>query len=418
MNAEMIQQWTTSNGVPVYFIQNHTLPMVDINIAFYAGSSADPQHQHGLANMTAELFASGTTGMSENDIIDRISDLGVFVGSEVTKDLNIVSIRTRSDSEILPQSIELLSQCFSQATFRMETLTRVKSQLAVGFNYDMQNPSKVASKIFMNTLYQNHPYAHGSAGDLESIQSIDLASVEAFYQTHYHYRRAKIVMVGDMATDIAQQHSEQISQSLPHKQTIEMGAKTTLATFKPQSVYQMFDSQQTTVMCGHYSIAKGDPNFFSLSVGNHILGGSGLNSRLFNTVRKEQGLAYSVYSGMQTYAQGGTFVMKAQTADPQAALSAMKALYHDFVTTAVSATELKAAKDYLIGSYVLGLVKNSDQADMLTMLAMYNLPLNYADIYVEAIQKVTAESIMQAYQAINPQQQLLEVLVGHLDETK
>lgn len=418
MNANMIQLWKTANGVPVYFIQNHALPMADVNIAFYAGANADPQDKFGLANVTAELFGSGTNTMDENQIIDRIADLGVFMGSEITKDLNIVSMRMRTEGSILSQSIDLLSQCFAQATFREETLARVKSQLAVGFNYDMQNPSKVASKIFMDALFQDHPYAHSNAGDIESLNAIDLDAVQDFYQRHYHASRAKIIIVGDMTHKDAQQHSELLSQSLPHKTQAQPIHSAVCASFNPQIINQYFDSQQTTVMLGHYSVAKGDPRFFSLSVGNHILGGSGLNSRLFNTVRKDQGLAYSVYSGLQTYAQGGAFVMKAQTADPHSALKAMKQLYHDFTHTPVSAEELQSAKDYLIGSYVLGLVKNSDQADMLTILAMYDLPLDYAEVYLKAIEAVTAESIIEAYQSINPQQALLEVLVGATDETQ
>ena len=146
-------------------------------------------------------------------------------------------------------------------------------------------------------------------------------------------------------------------------------------------------------------VKRGDPDYFSLYVGNHILGGSGLVSILSDEVREKRGLSYSVYSYFIPMHQKGPFQMGAQTRNSQAdeAMQVMQKTLRDFIGKGPTDEQLKAAKNNISGGFPLKISSNKKIVQYLTMIGFYDLPLDYLNTLVPNVLAVTREQIRDAF---------------------
>jgi zinc protease len=161
-------------------------------------------------------------------------------------------------------------------------------------------------------------------------------------------------------------------------------------------------------------MARGDEDYFDLYVGNHILGGNGLVSRLSQEVRENRGLSYSTYSYFLPMRKQGPFILGLQTKNEtaQEALKVLKDELRKFVNQGPTAEELEASKKNITGGFPLRISSNSKIAGYIAMIGFYGLPLDYLDQFNAKIEAVTLDSIKTAFQRrVNPDK-MATVLVG------
>ena len=161
-----------------------------------------------------------------------------------------------------------------------------------------------------------------------------------------------------------------------------------------------FASTQTHMALGMPALTREDKDYFPLVVGNHILGGSSQNNRIFDTVRGEHGLAYSAYSHFVPMKVAGPFMVVCQTQNKNAkkAKKVIETLIHDFVKKGPTEQELIDAKKNILGGYALRFDSNESITGQLSYLAFYQLPLEYFNQYQAAVEKVSLPEIQAAYQ--------------------
>ena len=175
-----------------------------------------------------------------------------------------------------------------------------------------------------------------------------------------------------------------------------------------------FPSTQTHIMMGMPGMRRGDPDYFPLYVGNYILGGGGLVSRLSQEIREKRGLSYSVYSYFYPLRDNGPFVMGLQTRNNQSeqALKVMRATLADFVKNGPRKEELEAAKKHITGGFPLRLDNSGKIAGYLAVMGFYELPLTYLDDFNKRVEAVTLEQIDDAFRRrVNPDR-MVTVVVG------
>jgi zinc protease len=175
-----------------------------------------------------------------------------------------------------------------------------------------------------------------------------------------------------------------------------------------------FPSSQTHVYLGQPGMARGDPDYFALYVGNHILGGSGLVSQLMNEVREKRGLSYSAYSYFAPMAERGPMIMGLQTQNAKAdeAREVMLQTLRRFVEDGPTDDELEAALKNITGGFPLRIASNSNVVQYLAVIGFYDLPLDYLDRFSERVSAVTKEQIRDAYSRRVYPERLAVVLVG------
>ncbi|CAM2918130.1 M16 family metallopeptidase [Legionella worsleiensis] len=411
-NTFKTQQWHTKNGVRVVFYRAMEVPMLDISMAFAAGSAYDGQY-YGLSALTAHLLNQGNGGKNATQIAEALADTGAQFHTEVSRDMAVYTLRTLTSQDALHQSTLAFSQIINHPDFPDEAFADTKQQQLMAIKQVDESPDDVASLNFFKTLYQDHPYAHPVNGTLATLSSIHKKHVIQFYKDYYVSNNAVLVMVGALDPHQAHQLAEQLTQDLPQGKSATAIPKAN-QLHNAEQINIPFPSSQTVVRLGQLGIDHHNPHYFPLIVGNYILGGGTLLSRLGTEVREKRGLTYGVDSQFVPMPGEGPFIISLSTKNDQAthALDITHTTLSRFISNGPSKKELDAAKKYLTGSFPLSLASNRNIASLLVRMAFYNLPENYLDTYVQHINAVTHEEIRQAFkEQVNPEKLLL-VTVG------
>lgn len=413
-----IQYWITENGVRVYYVPVHTLPMVDIACVFDAGASRNGK-KGGLAYLTNELLAEGTNDLSANQIAQKFDEVGAQLQSQSLRDMAILSLRSLSSPKELSVAVKTLGEILSEPSFPEEGFKREQRNMIVALKQQLQLPQHVANKAMYNLLYGSQPYSNWVLGDEDAVRKLTMGDVKDFYRKYYVANNAVVAIVGDVDLEGANAIARTLTQNLlpggcaPMLPEVE-NLKQTL-TKKIE-----FPSAQTHILIATPGIKRQDPDYYALTVGNHILGGNGSVSRVFDTIRNQHGLAYSAYSYFIPMKERGPFILGCQTRNDKAheAEKMLETLLRDFVNKGPTDEELDVAKQNLLGGYALQFSSNSDIANQVAALGYYDLPLDYFNQYKTAVERLNVRDIKKAFQRRVPTDKLVIVTVGGKPDTK
>lgn len=411
-NSFKTEKWRTKNGVQVVFYKAMEVPMLDISIAFAAGSAYDGPN-HGLSALTTHLMDQGNSGENATAIAEALANTGAQYNAETSRDMTVFSLRTLTRNDALEQSTKVFTQIVNHPDFPIEAFNNEKQQQLRAIEQVDESPDDVASVNFFQTLYQKHPYAHPVNGTIPTLSQISRNQVIDFYKQYYIANNAVLVLVGALDRTQAHQLAEQITHELRQGKSPDALPKATQLN-NAEQIKIPFPSSQTVVRLGQIGIDHHNPNYFPLVVGNYILGGGALVSRLAIEVREKRGLTYGVDSQFVPMPGEGPFIISLSTKNDQAT-NALDITHHTlsrFISSGPSEEELDSAKKYLTGSFPLSLGSNRNIAGLILRMAFYHLPENYLDTYVDRINAVTHDEIKQAFkEQINPDKLLL-VTVG------
>lgn len=406
-----IQSWSTSKGAKVLFVQEKGLPILDIRVVFDAGSARDGGHA-GLAAFTNGMLTEGAGEWDADALAQRLEDRGIVLGSGSLRDMAWASVRTLSEQATRDVAVDTLSRVLAAPRFDDTAIARVREQMIVARRQSLQSPATVASERFYKALYGSHPYAHPPGGTEASLQLIDKDMLERFHRTWYVAANATIAMVGDIDRDVAAAITEQLTADLPPGRHASP-----LAGPDPVpggELREEFPSSQTTVLVGQLGIARGDPDYFPLYVGNHALGGSSLVSLLGEEVRNKRGLSYSVYSYFSAMRAPGPFLMLAQTKNDKAdeTLQVMRETLQRFIEDGPSERMLESSKKNLVGGFPLKIANNAKIVEYIAMIGFYDLPLDWLDTLTEKIEAVRLEQVSDAFRRHLDPTRNISVVVG------
>lgn len=221
-----------------------------------------------------------------------------------------------------------------------------------------------------------------------------------------------IAIVGNITKSKAIAIAEQLSSMLAKGKTaipINFPAPPHL---KNHIIKVSYPSKQTTIVLGQIGIAVNDPDYFPLLVGNQILGGGILTSKLFNEVRNKRGLCYGINSGFKPLKVAGPFFIVLQTRRDQAtkALSLTQQTLKNFLAKGPTQQEVQGAKQALIGSFPNSIASNEEILAAIEKIGFYQLPLDYLDSYQQKINSVSLEQIRHAFQRIKPERMIVVML--------
>jgi zinc protease len=414
--AVKIQQWQTSAGAEVYFVENHDLPIVDLSVNFAAGSARDSAEKSGLAGITRYLMALGAAGMSDEVIANKMADIGAILGGDFDVDRAAFKLRTLSSPREQSQALEIFTKVLQKPDFPEAVLTREKARIISGLQESATQPESMSSKAFMTAMYGKHPYALDDSGEVETVSNIKRNDLLDFYNKHYGAKGAVIAVIGDLTRDQANTIAENISNGMPKTADVGPIAKVEYPT-APVELRIAHPASQSHILLGYPGIKRGDPDLFALYVGNYILGGGGFVSRLTEEVREKRGLVYSVYSYFMPMAELGPFQIGLQTKKDQAnaALKLVHETLDKFLKNGVTEKELIAAKANIIGGFPMRIDSNGKILDYLSVIGFYKLPLNYLDEYNKKVASVTTAQIKEAFNRRLKPENFVTVIVGDPD---
>jgi len=410
-----IQHWQTASGSRVYFVENHDLPILDVSVDFAAGSSRDVPAKAGLAAMTAQMLDLGAGGLSDDEISKRMADVGAALGTRFDLDRAGISLRTLSSKAERDQALGVMGKVLQQPEFPEAVLAREKTRTVAALKEAETQPEAIADKAFYAALYGTHPYGLPSSGEVATVSALTRQDLVDFYDAHYGANGAVVALMGDVTRAEAAAIAEQLSAKLPKPANAPAALPPVQAPASAVVRNIAHPAKQSHILMGYPGMSRVDPDYFSLYVGNYILGGGGFDSRLTQEVRDKRGLAYSAYSYFIPYAEQGPFEIGLQTKREQAneALAVVRKTLADFVAHGPTQKELTQAKNNLIGGFPLRIDSNKKIQEYLAVIGFYQLPLTYLDDFTKSVEKVTVASIRDAFsRRVQPSRMVTVIVAG------
>jgi zinc protease len=409
-----IETWRTATGAKVLFVQTRDLPIVDISVEFPAGSSRDPAGKAGLARLTLQLMRTAAGGMSETDISNRLADVGAALSPSVDPDRAGYSLRSLSTPEFLEQGVSVLEAVLAVPRFDAGIFERERGRTVAGLREALTRPGTIADREFLSRVYGPHPYGKSAGGDLQSIAAITRADLADFHRRHCVAERAVVAIIGDLSRADAQRMALRLTARLPRARAPLDPLPAVSRLSQAAEAHIVHPASQAHLRIGAPGMRRSDPDYYALWLANQILGGGGFAARLTAELREKRGLSYGAYSYFAPYLLEGPFVMAAQTRHEQSAeaLAVMRATLKKFVDEGPTEAELDAAKQNVLGGFVLRVDSNEKILEYLALIGYYNLPLDYIDRFPREIEKLTLRQVHEAFRRFIDPARMVTVIVG------
>ena len=415
-----IEKLDSFKGAKAYLVQAKALPMVDIEVSIDAGDRYDPAGKSGLADMTAGMMNYGARSdkgaLTEAQIADEIADLGANIGLSVGGERAILRIRSLSRKDLRDRAVQLAGAMLSAPTYDPKILEREKQRTIASLLEAETKPEFVLERRFKKSVYGNYPLADSPT--VKSVSTVSANDLREFHKQFYRGDRMIVSIVGDVdraqANEIVQALLKQIPQSGQPMTKLPELQRSPVEPLAQREIQIPFDSQQAHIAMGMTAVARNNPDYFPLLVGNYILGGGGFVSRLMSEVREKRGLAYSVFSYFAPGQENGIFQAGLQTKNDQAslALEVMSSTIAKFIADGPTPSELIAAKANLVNGYPLRIDNNRKLLDNVSSIAWNDLPLDTMDVWTKQVEAVTLEQVNAAFQKYLAMDRMKIVVLG------
>lgn len=415
-----IEKLENYKGAKAYLVQTKALPMVDIEVSIDAGDRYDPVGKSGLADMTATLMNYGVQDdkrmLSEAQIADEIADLGASIGLSVGGERAILRIRSLSRKDLRDRAVQLASAMLAAPTYDPNIVRREKQRTITSLLEAETKPEYVLDRRFKKMVYGTYPLA-----DSPSVKSVGAITPTDLVQFHKHFYRTDrmiVSIVGDVdqaeANEIIHALLKRIPQSGPVIAPLPEFERSPVEPLAQREVQIPFDSQQAHIAMGMTAVARNNPDYFPLLVGNYVLGGGGFVSRLMNEVREKRGLAYSVSSYFAPGKDTGIFQAGLQTKNDQSsvALQVMSDTIAKFIADGPTTSELVAAKANLVNGYPLRIDNNRKLLDNVSSIAWNDLPLDTMEVWTKQVEAVTLDQVKSAFEKYLAMDRMKIVVLG------
>jgi zinc protease len=414
-NAADVKVLKMPKGEDVWYVSDHTLPMIAMSASIPAGSAYDPQGKFGLAAFTASLLDEGAGNLNATAFQTALSNRAIRLTINPGRDYLTVSLVTLTDNA--KDAFQLLGLALAHPRFDQEAIQRVRAQILSSLQQEDTDPPTVAAKGFYKAYFRDHPYGHSVNGDATSINAITPADIKAFAATHWVKGDIKIAVSGDVdAATLAQLLNTAFGKLSP---------KSPPAPPWPGRVGQPgievipLPVPQPTVVFGLPGLMRSDKDFIPAFVANYIIGGGGFSSRLTDEVRVKRGLTYDVSTSLDSLRRAGFVAGEFATKQGSVneAIGVVRNTLDQFAQNGPTDKELADAKTYLTGSFPMSFSSNVGIVGELNGFQQVGLPVDYIQKRNALIDAVTSADVKRAAKRIfNPR--AMTIVIGGTPETQ
>jgi zinc protease len=382
-----------------------------MRFAFRGGAALDPDGKEGLANMVSSLLDEGSGDMDSQAFQRRLEDLSVVLRFDASRDAFQGRLKTLSNNK--NAAFALLKSAIGQPRFDDEPVNRIRSQILAGLRRSSQDPNTVARLTLDKELFPNHPYGRPIEGTPKSIKAISRTDLKAFAHERMARDNLVIGVVGDIEPDDLGRYLDQVFLDLPASSKESNVKEAQPQTLGQTKVVEMA-VPQSAIVFAQKGLKRDDPDFYKAYVLNHILGGGGFTSRLYNEIREKRGLAYSIGSYLYPTNRVGLLRGYSGTANKRVGetLKILKSEWRRMADKGVDAKTLRDAKTYLIGSYPLRFTSSGNIAAILVSMQLEELGINFLDQRNSLITGVSLNDVNATAKKLLDPNSLVIVVVG------
>jgi zinc protease len=412
--AVEVQRVVSPGGVEAWLVEDHSNPIISLDLAFRGGAALDPAGREGLANLVSGLLDEGAGELDSQAFQTLLSDLSIRLSFDAGRDTFGGNLRTLTENR--DTAFDLLRLALSLPRFDAEPVERIRAQILARVRRDAEDPDSIAGRTLRRLFFPGHPYGRPVEGTAQSIAAITADDLRRFVAERLGRDVLKVAVVGDITAAELASLLDKTFLALP-----AAAAPAKVADVEPKGGGEVVvirkDIPQSVVALGHAGLKRDHPDFYAAYVVNHIMGGGGFASRLYEEVREKRGLAYSVHAYLYPQDHAAMLIGGVATANARVgqSLELIRREWARMAESGPTAEELAAAKTFLTGSYPLRQSSSGRIAGMLLGIQLEELGIDYINRRNDYIEAVTLEDARRVARKLYRADQLTVVVVGQPD---
>ena len=388
-NPPAIRTAELANGLKVYLVEKHELPMVEVRLDIDSGWSSDPAGKAGTAALTADLLDEGAAGLDAVELARRVEELGARLRTDSSFDGSSVSLNVLKNNAAA--GLKLMRSVALEPTLSPADFERVRQSYAGRQKQEARQPRAQALTEFQLRCFgAGHPYAQpiSGSGTPASLAALSPADLTAFHSEYYRPNNASLVMVGDLSLD------EAVALARTAFGSWTPGAVVPPVVPAPAPydgarlvVIDRPGAQQSYIVGGYPEMRRNDPDHLAMEVVNTAFGGQ-FASRINMNLREDKGYTYGVRSQLMSLRDGGLFMMAAAVETPATAASISELLAELAAIRAdrpLVSDELADNRNRLIMGFPQEFETHGGVAGELSSLLQFGLPLDTWQTYTAAV---------------------------------
>ncbi len=392
-------EFTLSNGIKVFLLEDHELPLVSGGALIRTGNLFDPADKHGVAQLTGEVLRSGGTKAKTGDQVDEdLENVAASIESQIGENSGSVSFNCLKENT--DHVLQVFKDFLITAEFREDKVDLAKTQLRSEISRRNDDANGIAEREFSDIIYgRNTPYGWRiEYADVDAIHRQDLVD---FYHRYYFPANIILEVYGDFSATDMKSKLEELFGDWKYTQSPVPPFPKVQATAQPGVfLATKSDVTQTFFNTGHLGGEYRDPDYPALEVAAQILGG-GFSSRLFRSIRTQHGWAYHIGASWEAnFDHPGVFKISGstQSAHTVDTLKAVREELEKFSSTEVTDEELKTAKDTVLNGFVFHFDRPSKTLNRLVLYEYFGYPRDFLFQYQKAVAAVTKADILRVAQ--------------------
>jgi predicted Zn-dependent peptidase len=390
--APALRRSTLPNGLTVL---SETMPGVR-SVAFGAwvrsASIHEPRERMGVSHMLEHMVFKGTRNRSAKDIALSLESLGGSLDAYTAREHT--SFQARVLDEHLPQAADVIADLIFRPALRAADLKLERKVVLEEISMVDDTPDDLVFELHNEILWGSHPYGYSILGTRDTVTSLDVRDLRDLHERAYHPEHIVVAVAGNVEHDALLAALEQTGWLDVPRGDTPAAATQPPAAVPPRVVHIERDTTQTHLVFGTPTVPHSDPRRYAMSLVSMLLGG-GMSSRLFQKVREELGLAYSVFTYQSFHADIGMQGVYIGTA-PASAGAAADAIRDELRLLSehgVPEAELEAGKSQLKGQITLSLESPSSRMYRAAAVELYNEPYKPLDALLSEIDRIDSETV-------------------------
>jgi predicted Zn-dependent peptidase len=386
------------NGATIVTSEMADAESVAIGLWANAGGRHERASETGISHFLEHLLFKGTPTRNALQISQAIEGRGGYLNA-FTQEEN-TCYYARLPYEYMEQAVQVLTDMYMNAKITEADLQRERAVIIEEIKMYQDQPQSVVQEQLQEAMYVNHSLGRPLAGSEKTLLPVDRKAMLDYKARAYTSASTVFAFAGRLKHDACVACVEKLFGAIPKKKGLSYKLVDGKTQQKP-FVMSRKDIGQVHAVAGFRTFGRHDDRRFAMRVLNGILG-ENMSSRLFQTVREKNGLCYSIQSSYQLFQETGMFTISGgfDVARAEAALKLTSKEVRRIIDTKVTAAELKRTKDYLQGTFRLGLEGVEHQ-----MLLLGSSILNYGKLIkpeetLEGIRKVTVEDVQHVAETV------------------
>ena len=396
LNLPPIQKRALSNGLPVWVIETHEVPIAQINLVVLAGSGDDPAGKFGTASLAAAMLDEGAGSRSSLEIADAVEFLGADLAT--TSSFDASAVRLNVPIARLNDALPIMADVALRPTFPEDELNRLRQERLTALLQAKDDAPSIAARAFSRIVFgPTHRYGTGAVGTESTLKALSTQDLKTFHSTFFQPTNATLVVVGDVKADAVVAALEK--QFGGWKMTIPV-KRVEVPNARQLTAGQIYivdrpGAEQSQIRIGWVGVPRNNPDYFPLQALNTVLGGS-FTSRLNQNLREKHGYAYGASSAFDMRLSAGPFVAAAGVQTDKTS-EAVREFFNELnaITKPIPADELAKAKNYVALSFPSDFETTRDLAANAEQLIVYRLPDDFYQRYIANVQAVTADAVQK-----------------------